>query len=149
MPPLGVLRCLAAAFIATLCLGACTETARRALGPVGDINGRDVASVSADTIIDCAPRSCAMPALISHSEPRLPKASGPRNGPGSVVMSWVIDTSGFVVRNSVQIENDTANEYAGAFRDWLLEARFEPVRRGGRPVRAAVRNLQVVFQLRR
>jgi hypothetical protein len=63
-------------------------------------------------------------------------------------MSWVIDTSGFVVRNSVRIENDTANEYASPFRDWLLEARFEPVRRGGRPVRAAVRNLQVVFQLR-
>ena len=150
MHPLGVVRYLAAAIVATLCLGACTESARRALGPVGDFNNRDVASIPVDTIIYCTPRSCALPVRISRSEPRLPKASGaPLNGPSVVEMSWVIDTSGFVVRNSVRIANDDGSETANAFRDWLREARFEPVRRGGRLLRAAIRSVQMVFQVRR
>jgi len=64
-------------------------------------------------------------------------------------MSWVIDTSGFVIRNSVWIEHDDGSETANAFRDWIRESRFEPVRRDGRPVRAAIRNVDFVFQVRR
>jgi hypothetical protein len=144
------MRYLAAAIIATIGLGACTESARRALGPVGDINGRDVALIPADTIIYCTPRSCALPTRISRSEPRATtKPSGPLNGPSVVMMSWVIDTSGFVIRNSVRIANDDGGETADAFRDWIRESRFEPVRRGGRPVRAAIRNVEFVFQVRR
>jgi len=150
MHPLGVMRYFAVAIITTLCLGACTESARRTLGPVGDVNNRDVASIPVDTIINCTPRSCALPVQISRSEPRLPKKSGPPlNGPRVAEMSWVIDTSGLVVRNSVRIANDDGSEIANAFRDWLREARFEPVRRGGRPVRAAIRNVEIVFQARR
>src|SRR3954447_17362978 len=99
MQPLRPVRCLAAAVIARLWLGACTELARRAVGPVGDVNNRDVALIPADTIIECTPRSCALPVQISRSEPRLPKPPRPLNGPRVVTMSWVIDTSGFVVRN--------------------------------------------------
>ena len=149
MHPLGVVRNFAAAIIATLCLGACTESARRAGGLATDVNNRDVASNPVDTIIYCTPRSCALPVRISRSEPRYTKPSGPLNGPSVVEMSWVIDTSGYVVRNSVRIANDDGGETANAFRDWLREARFEPVRRGGRPVRAEIRNVQLVFQVRR
>jgi hypothetical protein len=139
------MRYVAAALIATLGSGACTEPAHRALGPAGDVNGRDGTPIQADTILDCLPRSCPAPTLISRSNPRLPKSPGPHAGPGTVVMSFVIDTSGFVIPNSVRIEKGTG-AYGDAFRDWLREARFEPVRRDGRPLRAAFRNLQVVFR---
>ena len=141
------MRFIATALIATLGLGACTEPARRALGPIGDSNRRDAIPVAADTIIDAEARPGAAPSLVSGAPLRLPKARGPHRGPGVVVMSFVIDTSGLVIRNSVRIDTALDREFGDAFRDWLCGARFEPVRAGSQPVRAAFRNLTAVFHL--
>jgi hypothetical protein len=144
------MRFIAATLIATFGLSACREPARHALGPIGDPNGRDGTLMTADTVIDykVAPWAAA-PTLVSGVALRLPKISGPYTRIGSVAMSFVIDTSGFVIRSSVRIETPSAGEHGDAFRDWLLAARFEPVRRGGRPVRAAFRNLVAWFPLTR
>src|SRR4051812_15650604 len=103
------MRYVAAAFIITL--GACSEAARRALGPTGDSSGRDAAPIAVDTVIDYAVHRGAAPTLLSRSTPRLPKAPGPHNGPGVVAMSFVIDTAGFVIRNSIRIETPAAGEF--------------------------------------
>jgi hypothetical protein len=116
---------------------------------MSDTYSRDVAPIAADTIIDCGARQGAAPALVSSRPLRLPKARGAPSGPGYVVLSFVIDTAGFVIRNSVRIETVSPREFGGAFLDWLRDAQFEPVRRGGRPVRAAFRNMAGVFQLAR
>ena len=140
------MRYIRAVLIATtIGLVACTEAARRAVGPGGGLNGRDPTLIPADTIVDCRVSVCAGPTA-SPPGPTLPKIPESHKGPGSVVMHFVIDTSGSVIRNSVQIEMGGGPEFASAFRDWLSESRFAPVRRGGRPVRAAIRNLELLYQ---
>ena len=139
------MRHIAGALIASLVLGACTESARRVLGPVADpIAG----AVTVETIIDFKLHSAALPALRSRTEVRLPKTVNGRKVVGSVTLSFVIDTSGFVIPNSMRVE-PADGEVGAAFHDWLRDAQFEPVRRGGRPVRVAVRNLVSVFQMTR
>jgi len=144
----GGMRYVVAALIAILGLGACTEAARRAVGPGGDVKTLDPTLIPADTIVDCRVSACPGPTAASPG-PALPKIPESHKGPGSVVMSFVIDTSGSVIRNSVQIEIGGGKEYADAFREWLSQWRFAPVLRGGRPVRAAIRNLQLLYQERR
>jgi hypothetical protein len=126
------MRYLAVAFIATIGLGACTEPGRQVLAPTAATNCRDATLIAVDTIIDYSPRPGAFPALLTRSAPRLPKAAVPPNSARVITMSFVIDTSGYVIGPSVQIETAPWPEGDQVVCDWLRRAQFEPVRRGGR-----------------
>jgi hypothetical protein len=139
------MRYSAVALLATLGLSACGDPARHALGPFADPINPD-GLIAVDTIIDYKTHPGAgAPRIVSREDVRLPKMVGPRNTVASVMMGFVVDTSGFVIRNSVRIGWAPGREVADAFRDWLRDAQFAPIRRGGRPLRAAYRNLVVLF----
>ena len=140
------MRYLVAAFIASLAFAACTESAQHALGPVGDPSRRDPALFAAETVIDYGARPGVVPHMISQGT--FHPANGLRAGSYRIVMSFVIDSAGAVIRNSVRFENDMPSELADACRDWLREAHFEPVHRGGRPIRAALRNVMATYSAR-
>jgi hypothetical protein len=143
------MRYSALALITTLGIGACGDPARHTLGPFAEpMNPEGL--IPADTVIDYKTHPGAgAPTLVSREPVRLPKFVGPPNIVGTIVMSFVVDTSGFVIRNSVRIETSPGREFSDAFRDWVSEARFAPIRRGGRPLRVAYRHLAGAFQLDR
>jgi len=140
------MRYILVALVAYLSLAACTEPARRAVGPMGDSTRRDATLFAADSIIDYGARPGAAPHMLSQGA--FHPAKGVRQGLYQIVMSFVIDTTGAVLRNSVRIENDLPPALAAACRDWLRAAHFEPIQRGGRPVRAALRNVMATYSAR-
>ena len=135
------MRYLAPALIAILALGACTEPepGRQVLAPTAATNCRDATLIAVDTTIDYRPFPAAFPARLTRSLPTVPKAVV-GNVTRYIAASFVIDTSGHVIGSSVQIESEPWPAGDPAICDWLRHAQFEPVRRGGRPVRAAVHN---------
>ena len=139
------MRYFAVALIATLGLGACGDPARHALGPFAEPMNPD-GLITVDTVIDFKVQlGSSAPRIVSREDVRIPKMVGTRDVVASVNMNFVVDTSGFVIRNSVRIGWAPGREVADAFRDWLRDAQFQPIRRGGRPLRAAYRNLVVLF----
>src|SRR4029079_4309744 len=134
------MRHLAVALIATIGLGACTDPSRQVLAPTAATNCRNAAYIAVDTVIDYDPRSSAFPARLSRSLPTVPKGALVGNVMMHVAASFVIDTSGYVIGPSVQMETEPWPAGDQAICDWLRHAQFAPVRRGGRPVRAAIRN---------
>jgi TonB family protein len=144
------MRYLAAGWIAVLGLGACTEPGRQALGPTADTNCREVTPIAVDSVVDYGARPGPVTEfkIVSRSAPRFPKAVQSSNAMRYAVLSFVIDTGGFVIRSSARIETPPwRREFDDAVCDWLRQAQFEPIRRGGRPVRVAIRNVVVTFSL--
>src|SRR5678810_649059 len=92
----GVMRYLAAGWIAVFGLGACTEPGRRALGPTADTNCREVTPIAVDSVVDYGARPGPVTEfkMVSRSAPRFPKAVQSSNAMGYAVLSFVIDTGG-------------------------------------------------------
>ena len=133
--------------IAVIVLGACTEPepGRQKLAPTAATNCRDATLFAVDTTIDYRPFPAAFPTRLTRSLPTLPKGALVGNASAYVAASFVIDTSGYVIRSSVQIQSAPWPAGDQAVCDWLRLAQFEPVRRSGRPVRAAIRNYWGTF----
>lgn len=134
------MRYLAAALIATIALSACTDPSRQLLAPTAATNCRNARLIAVDTVIDYDPRSRAFPARLNRSLPAVPKSAVGGNVVRRVAASFVIDTSGYVIGPSVQLESEPWPAGDQAICDWLRHSQFTPVRRAGRPVRAAIRN---------
>jgi len=136
----GVTRNLAAILFATIALGACTDPSRQLLAPTAATNCRNATLIAVDTVIDYDPRSSDFPARLTRTLPSVPKSALVPNTMRRVAASFVIDTTGYVIGPSVQMESEPWPAGDQAICDWLRHAQFAPVRRGGRPVRAAIRN---------
>jgi hypothetical protein len=134
------MRHVGAALLAIIGLNACTEPGRQVLAPTAATNCRDATVVTADTVLNYTLRPGAFPVMVTRSRPTLPKNILVGGGNRIVAASFTIDTSGRVIGPSVQIETPPWPEVDQVVCDWLRLTQFEPVRRGGRPVRAAVRN---------
>ena len=141
------MRYRAIALIAIIALGACTEPepGRQLLAPTAATNCRDATLIAVDTTIDYKPFPAVFPATLTRSLPTLPKGALVGNVAVYVAASFVIDTSGYVIGPSVQMESAPWPPADQAVCEWLRHAQFEPVRRGGRPVRAAVHNYWGTF----
>jgi hypothetical protein len=141
------MRHLATALIAIMTLGACTEPepGRQILAPTAASNCRDATLIAVDTVIDYSPLPGAFPARVTRSLPTLPKRALIGNVSVRVAASFVIDTSGYVIGSTVQMETTPWPPGDQAVCDWLRHTQFEPVRRSGRPVRAAVHNYWGTF----
>jgi hypothetical protein len=141
------MRYVATALIAFIALGACTEPepGRQILAPTAATNCRDATLLAVDTTIDYSPLPGAFPARLTRSLPALPKGALIGNITRRVAASFVIDTSGYVIGSTVQMETAPWPPGDQAVCDWLRHTQFEPVRRGGHPVRAAVHNYWGVF----
>ena len=129
--------------MAVIALGACTEPepGRQLLAPTAATNCREPTLIAVDTSIDYRPFPAAFPAILTRSSPTFPKGTLGGNVARYLAASFVIDTTGYVIGPSVQLESPPWPAGDQAFCDWLRHVQFEPVRRGGRPVRAAVHNL--------
>ena len=136
------MRYLATATIAVIALAACTEPVpgRQILAPTAATNCRDATLVTVDTTIDYRPFPATFPARLTRSLPTLPTATLVGNTSRYIAASFVIDTSGYVMGPTVQMESPPWPEGDQVFCDWLRHAQFEPVRRGGHAVRAAIHN---------
>ena len=87
-----------------------------------------------------------------------PRANNPRpNYPsalrnavveGDVLTRFVVDTTGRVERNSIEIIRASHSLFADAVREWLPRTRYEPATIAGRPVRQLVEQ-SVGFTLKR
>ena len=67
---------------------------------------------------------------------------------GDVVIRFVVDTTGRVERNSVEVLRASHSLFADAVREWLPRTRYEPATIAGRPVRQLVEQ-SVGFTLKR
>jgi hypothetical protein len=110
------------------------------LAPTAAANCREATLFAVDTTIDYRPFPAAFPALLTRSLPTFPKGALVGDAAWHLAASFVIDTTGYVIASSVQLESLPWPAGDQTFCDWLRQAQFERVRRGGRPVRAAVHN---------
>jgi hypothetical protein len=100
------MRCLSAVFLATIALGACSDPSRQILAPTAATNCRNATLIAADTVIDYDPRSNTFPARLTRSLPAVPKGAVVGNVTRYVAASFVIDTTGYVIGPSVQMESE-------------------------------------------
>jgi protein TonB len=77
--------------------------------------------------------------LLSQPAPKYPAALESVGVEGSVVLEFVIDTTGRVERQSVRIVESGQRPFDDAARQAVLGARFQPARLSGRPVRQMAR----------
>ena len=137
------MRYLGHALIAVIVLGACTEPepSRQLVAPTTATTCREATLIAVDTTINYRPFPSEFPARLTRSLPTFSKGTLVGIGARYLAASFVIDTTGYVISSSVQMESPPWPAGDQAFCDWLRHAQFEPVRRDGRPIRAAVHNL--------
>lgn len=116
--------------------------------PVSDSACRTYVGVVADTTIDyhAAPRAGPEPALV-RAGLRYPDALRRLGVQGRAVVSFTIDTAGYVIRNTARIESASHPDFGTAICSWLPHTRYEPIRRGRVPVVADLRNMLTTFEL--
>src|SRR5262245_52325019 len=120
------MRYLTAGLIATIGIRACTEPGRQILAPTAATNCREATQIAVDTIIEYDLRSTTFLARRTRSLPTFPKSSLVGNASVYLAASFVIDTSGYVIGPSVQIESAPWPLGDQVFCDWLRHAQFEP-----------------------
>lgn len=104
--------------------------------------GADVASTGADRGVyqsNTALEGFDPAVLLSQPTPRYPAALQSAGVAGSVVLEFVIDTSGKVERGSVRVVESSHPALENAARAAVLGARFRPAQLAGRPVRQITR----------
>ena len=105
----------------------------------------DVADASFDTRSDTARRQIIHPS--NREYPHFPPALRAPGARGEVIASFVIDTSGNVVRASRAIVSATARPYGEAVCDFLAKAAFAPLQIDGRVARVKV-TMPFAFEIR-
>ena len=109
-----------------------------------------VVDYPADTIVDFRGQQPAVgPRPFSNTSPRYPVDLRNRGVQGSAHATWVVDTTGAVVRGTAIIESETDKAFGTAVCAWLAGgARFEPfVAQGGRRITVRITNYPVDFTL--
>ena len=107
--------------------------------------------VSADTTIDLrGQQRDGSPRQISAANPRYPVDLRNRGVQGSAHATWVVDTTGAVVRGTAIINAETNRAFGDAVCTWLADvARFEPLVVRGRPYTVRIANSPFDFTLSR
>ncbi len=77
-------------------------------------------------------------AIIQQPAPRYPASLAQARVPGTVQLSYVVDTTGRVESGSVSTIASSHPAFEAAAREAVLESRFKPARLQGRPVRQLV-----------
>ena len=78
--------------------------------------------------------------------PEYPSALRSAQVEGSVLVQFVVDTTGSVEHTSIAIMRASHEQFASAVRRWLARTRYMPAQIGGRPVRQLVQQ-EVAFTL--
>ena len=115
--------------------------------PISDRACRTYVAAVADTTIDYHADPGAGPEHTARTGPRYPDALRELNVQGRTVVSFTIDTAGYVIRNTARIESTSHPDFGTAICDWLPHIRYEPIRRRGAPVVADLRNMLITFGL--
>ena len=84
----------------------------------------------------------------NNPSPEYPSALRSAQVEGSVLVQFVVDTTGSVEHTSIAIVRTTHEQFASAVRRWLARTRYTPAQIGGRPVRQLVQQ-EVAFTLDR
>jgi hypothetical protein len=110
-----------------------------------------VVSLAADDTVDFQGGNRAPPfPLHSRIGPEYPR-SGSGAGPeidGRVVVSFAIDTAGFVPRGTVFIQSESGREFGRSICTWLRRTSFDPVVIDGRVRSVWILNSPVTFSAR-
>ena len=80
--------------------------------------------------------------------PEYPSALQSAQVEGSVLVQFVVDTTGHVEHTSIAIVKASHEQFASAVRRWLARTRYTPAQIRGRPVRQLVQQ-EVAFSLDR
>ena len=81
--------------------------------------------------------------------PEYPKALRNAHTEGRVHVSFVLDTSGRIVKNSAQVTVESDRAFGQSVCQFLAKAKYAPVTMGGRTLTTRFTNVRFVFSLGR